>query len=521
MGMPEGQTIYGVCLLRGVGVASNAVDATGFLRKAADHGYAFAQYVLASNYEVGEGVAKDASEAVKWCRKAAEQGYAPGQFHLALRYSEGVGVAKDATESLKWLRKAAEQGYAPAQLNLGSSYLIGDGVDKDEGEAKKWFTAAADRGNDRAQYNLGWCYQHGAGVTKDEPEAAKWFRKAADQGLAEAQYALGRCLSTGQGVAADVQEAVKWYRKAADQGNATAHEALGGAYDRGCGVIQDDLRACSHYLIAGALGTAEARSQSAVERLRTDRLTRAEYADAQRLAAEWMERHRDKSVAVQTSEDEPQPLGTHPRQTSSGSGFVISEDGYFLTCAHVVEDGSVYKVLLGGSTYSAVLVQRDPLNDLALLKLSGKGFSPVPLRADLPNMGARVFTIGFPHPSIQGPAAKFTDGVISSMTGIQDDVRTLQITVPVQGGNSGGPLFDSNGNVLGVVVSKLNAISVFSYTGDMPQNVNFAVKIGYAMPLVQNVLGLSGRLKSMRASQSDPGLLADLEKGCGLVLVYK
>jgi hypothetical protein len=78
-----------------------------------------------------------------------------------------------------------------------------------------------------------------------------------------------------------------------------------------------------------------------------------------------------------------------------------------------------------------------------------------------------------------------TKGEISSLSGLQDDPRHWQISVPVQPGNSGGPLFDEAGNVIGVILSKLDAIKVAKFTGDLPQNVNYAVKSIYALPLLK------------------------------------
>lgn len=74
--------------------------------------------------------------------------------------------------------------------------------------------------------------------------------------------------------------------------------------------------------------------------------------------------------------------------------------------------------------------------------------------------------------------------MISATSGIQDDRRTYQISVPVQAGNSGGPLIDSEGRVVGIVASKLNAAKVFEWTGDLPQNVNYAVKSSHLHSLI-------------------------------------
>ena len=99
-------------------------------------------------------------------------------------------------------------------------------------------------------------------------------------------------------------------------------------------------------------------------------------------------------------------------------------------------------------------------------------------------LGAEVFTVGFPKTEILGVKPKLATGVISSRFGMRDDPRTYQISVPVQAGNSGGPLLNKQGQVVGVVAAKLNAAQVFNWIGDLPQNVNYAVK---SQPLLQLV----------------------------------
>jgi S1-C subfamily serine protease len=159
----------------------------------------------------------------------------------------------------------------------------------------------------------------------------------------------------------------------------------------------------------------------------------------------------------------------------TGSGFFISEDGYLITNFHVVKDASQVKVKKGGDVYPAEVVHVDKDNDLALLKVSGK-FKPLNISTNEAQLGQAVFTIGFPDMLVQGTAPKYTDGKISSLAGIQDDPRDFQISVPVQPGNSGGPLVDMQGNVVGVVVAKLDEIAILSATGNLPQNVNYAIK---------------------------------------------
>jgi TPR repeat protein len=131
--------------------AKNYQAAVDQFEKAAQQGYAPAQFALGTVYRTGHGAAKDDAEAVTWYRTAAERGYAPAQDYLGSMYQNGRGVAQDDAEAVSWYRKAAEQGYAPAQTNLGSMYLRGQGVAKDDAEAVSWYRKAADQGYAPAQ----------------------------------------------------------------------------------------------------------------------------------------------------------------------------------------------------------------------------------------------------------------------------------------------------------------------------------------------------------------------------------
>jgi S1-C subfamily serine protease len=117
--------------------------------------------------------------------------------------------------------------------------------------------------------------------------------------------------------------------------------------------------------------------------------------------------------------------------------------------------------------------------------MSYGNFPSVPVKSSREVMlGQTVFTIGFPNIGLQGHSPKFTKGEISSLSGFQDDPRHWQISVPVQPGNSGGPIFDETGNIVGVVLAKLDALKVAKVTGDLSQNVNYGIKSVYALPLL-------------------------------------
>ncbi len=184
--------------------------------------------------------------------------------------------------------------------------------------------------------------------------------------------------------------------------------------------------------------------------------------------------------------------GVHAQRASTGSGFFITEDGYFITCFHVVvNSGKITLRNLKGETFEARAIAVDRSNDLALLKAevsSGVRFKPLPLAAsgDV-RRGAAIVTMGFPNINQQGIEPKVTDGIINSFSGANNDARVFQISAAVQTGNSGGPLITMDGNVIGVVASKLDAQAMARQTGDIPQNVNYAIKSQYVLDMLDKV----------------------------------
>jgi len=173
----------------------------------------------------------------------------------------------------------------------------------------------------------------------------------------------------------------------------------------------------------------------------------------------------------------------------SGTGWPVV-GGFVVTNHHVVA-GHKKIVLLrqDGMKIPGSVAMEDATNDLVLIRVKDASQLPpaLPLATAAAHAGARVFTIGYPHPDFMGSEPKVTDGLISAVTGLGNDPRTYQISVPLQAGNSGGPLLNMNGEVVGITTSKLRAAKVFKWTGDLPQNVNYAIKTGYLTMLLSSV----------------------------------
>jgi S1-C subfamily serine protease len=179
------------------------------------------------------------------------------------------------------------------------------------------------------------------------------------------------------------------------------------------------------------------------------------------------------STPDQTNPDAPEPGFGYGTAWATSQGFLV-------TACHVVENTKAILIIgPDGRQHSVKRSWLDPENDVAVLEIEDKsiGKTGLPLATAPAKLGEEVFTIGFPHPDFMGFSPKYTSGVISSKHGLGDDPMSYQISVPIQGGNSGGPLINKRGEVVGIVVSKLRAFDIFLQTGDVSENVNYAVKI--------------------------------------------
>ena len=164
----------------------------------------------------------------------------------------------------------------------------------------------------------------------------------------------------------------------------------------------------------------------------------------------------------------------------NGSGFVIGRDGettFIVTNHHVVEDCAKVTVIYDGESYEASVRAKDANSDLALLETNIPAARPASFsRLSRARLGEAVTAAGYPLQGLLSKSLNVTGGNVSALAGLGDDAKHIQITAPLQPGNSGCPFLHGAGNVIGVAASKLNAIAAAELTGDLPQNVNFAIK---------------------------------------------
>ena len=542
----------------GHGISQNYAEALHWYRMAADQGNANAQWNLSVMYRRGQGVPQDDAEAVRWSRRAAERGHASAQSYLGLMYELGRGVKQDHIEAVHWYRLAADQGNGYAEYRLGLMYANGRGVSQDDVEAVRWCRLAAEQGLAEAQAFVGTAYSYGRGVSQNDAEAIRWFRMAADQGDALAQYIVAYRYFEGIGVPQDYVQAYIYANLAAAGLQGEDKKAAAMLRDDVAARLTPAARARAQELTRNWRPDAQPAPQvasppraltdedvlgksAAVEDVqaklaalgydpgpadavmgwRTRAAIRAFQADvglpvdgkiSDRLIAALGDAEANgRSAAAHIAAADPgsKSAGAKPweryaeqrRLESTGTGFAIGEDGQIVTNHHVVADCAEVRVRPAGQdAMPGAVVARDAGNDLALLRAQVR----LPVAAIRDDGGIRagdsVVAVGFPLPGLLASDANVTTGTVSALAGIGNDTRFLQMTVPVQPGNSGGPLLDLEGRVVGVVVGKLDALKVASVTGDIPQNVNFAIKAG----VLRSFLDASGVAVARRDLLAEP-----------------
>jgi len=185
------------------------------------------------------------------------------------------------------------------------------------------------------------------------------------------------------------------------------------------------------------------------------------------------------ATATEPSSESNRPVESAPAKTLAGSAFFISSDGVAVTNAHVVN--GCHTVLDRATKRTGEVLAVDAANDMALVKFAPQEDRPVGVlrQGSPPKLGEEVVVFGFPLTGLLSPEGVVTTGSVSAAHGPGGDSRFFQISAPLQSGNSGGPVLDRSGNVIGVAVAKLNALKLAAVTGELSQNVNFAIKGDY------------------------------------------
>jgi uncharacterized protein len=415
----------------------------------------------------------DYAGVIAQCKAAAEAGDASCENFIGLLYAEGKGVARDWTEAARWFRRAADQGHIHAAHNLAFAYETGQGVPKDLPAAKKWYRQAAEHGMPEAAFNLGVLLVR---EEKDATEAVKWFRRAAAQGLARAEAAMGLSYEEGQGVRRNYKSAAKWYDAAAEQGDADAAGHLATLYERGLGIETDLEEAYFWYKIAlkGGAEGYKRENEAGLKRV-TARLSKQQIAAAEESLRDWRPQAAEAAAPRphrRKGKGDPGGRGLY----ATGSGFFVSASGHLLTNNHVVAECHEVRVTEGEKGTPARLVAADVERDLAVLQVPHATSAAIFRGGERVHAGESVVVVGFPLSGLLTSEPIVSTGIVSALAGPRDDRRLLQMSAPIQPGNSGGPLLDASAHVVGVVVASLSTMKLAKATGVIPENINFAVK---------------------------------------------
>lgn len=497
-------------------------------RHLAENGDPRAQTNIGILYETGQGVPPNFDEAERWLNEAAKQGFAPAQRKLAYRYLTGRGFAeRNYAKARHWYLMLAQRGDIYALRYLSFIYENGGpGLSRNLTEAYAWYAVFSALVNTPGAASI---------ISKDLNKIASRLSQselAKAQKMADERYtsltnqtAVGSPLpppsaydglvrpaprshatpkNTGKSEISTAEESKKQRlgeskalkSRGADTERSSADQTAAESHFR-IQEIQKSLAALG-YDPGSADGILGPKTHQAIREYQRGRGATVTGEASQELYADLLQDRLRFGPPPGFQLERPlyEPKLRPLEKDSTGSGFVVSREGHILTNYHVV--GGCREIRLPPYTVGQVMVG-DTHVDLALLKakrdprllaeakrrglISQKQELPEPIFEKFARFnqdqsvrpGDEIIVIGFPLHGLLTSGPTITTGAVSALSGPADDRRILQITAPVQQGNSGGPLLDLSGNIAGVVVGKLNALKIAALTGDIPQNVNFAV----------------------------------------------
>lgn len=474
-----------------------------WLTKSAAQGYLPAMQSLGMLYVLGVDAPKsdkqlfprDVMKGVGYLKSAAEKGEWESQWDLAVLYQSGYANVQPNKElSEKYWEMLDKQTDPETQYQIANYYRVRDKQKYVSGKNKykekkldfeesnkiavEWYKKSAAQNNSNAEYSLYQMYEAGIGTFRDIAVANDYLKEAAEHGNYSAMFDLGaKYLFGSDGMPKDYGLAFTWLLKAANQNETAswsdvhrARNAVGVFYEYGYGVEKDNVIAYAWYNLGASGGYQKSKENLA----RIERSMKPEQViEAQALSRSWkpgLELTRENSGG----QAKASVGGTSGRLAGSGTGFYITTQGHLLTNNHVV-DGCA-EVRIPASSSVAKVVVTDSVNDLAILQDGGKNKSYLTFNGSKsPSQGEEVYVFGYPLDGYLPSSGVVSNGILSALAGPGNNSSWIQISAPVQPGNSGGPVLNKVGNVIGVVVAKANALRLAKVTGDIPQNINFAV----------------------------------------------
>jgi len=532
LGHIEACATWGHYQYYGIGVPTNMPEGVKFLEQAAAKDDEFAIQTLYWAHNNPKFKGRDPRLAFQHLQRISEQGDGETCYLLARCYYFGQGTDKDDRKQLALLRRGQAKQNTQCMASLAWAYQWGSlGLTKDDDLAVSTYLRAARLGRQRCydsaasillnnkndgyfrailqeaekadapdcHFWLGFHHHYGReGLAKDEAKAAALYERSVAAGNNLAKTYLGLLLIDGQGVPKNPQRAITLIKEAALAGIDFAQFSYAYYLNQGTGTVQDASMAYFWANIAAASGENEAYGKQRDDLAK--KIGPSETLRVQALCREWLS-SRKGTQNLPANPDRETPAG------GSGSGLIFTLDGYVLTNHHVVAGGSQFKVITArGEEIAASLIASDEKLDVAVLKLAStyraKDFPNPPklVSSGKVKSGEKVFTVGHPLGDLLSSEAKYNDGTISAMSGMGNDQHIMQISVPIQPGNSGGPLANTRGEVVGLIVATVNGSALLKEANILAQNINFAIK---SDPILA-FLGEKGLSSKQGVTSDDP-----------------
>lgn len=439
-----------------------------------------AQMLIALWFYSDAGDHRSYADAFTWFLVSANNQNAVSQYMLATMYEAGKGVTVDIGNALKFYGESASQGYAPAQNDLGVIFQNGQGVPRNYAIAFKLISAAANQGLVIAQTNLCRNYIYGYGTSRDMIQAYKWCNLAASQGDQDASKeldALQNQMSQRQ-IALAQKLSIEWVAQpssAADIQNSNEDQHhQHGQFSEKVKAAQTLLISVG-YNIGVADGVLGPRTVHAILDFEAKHgLTQdGQVSDALIALLAQADSQRKGSNRIGAVSNR---LAHKLHLVATGTGFYVTSSGYMITNAHVVNGCAEMRFSYEGGTQTPTIMATDKIDDLALLKASNPQEKYAIFRDGAGiTAGDSITVLGYPLPGILSGELTVTNGLINALGGVEGRVTQFQFSAPIQPGNSGGPILDSHGHLVGITEAKLGDIWSAQATGNIPENVNFGI----------------------------------------------
>jgi len=489
-----------------------------WFKKAAEQNNLEAMYLVGKIYYNYKYKKQNIDKAVQWFKKAAKDNHTVALFDLGIYYRYS-----DPKKAFFYFHRAAENGYPRACFWTGNMYKKGEGVERNEKLAIDWYTKGAKLDDFICQEELAILYfrkalkiesdyKRGLRYSNSEiyyEKAVYWAKKVAWKGSVVGQEIVADLNYKGKGgLSKNYNEALYWYKKASEVSNWRGAEnrlKVGKMYMNGLGTKKD-------YILAYAwINSALERGSEFVQEdglnllnYLEQRMTKGQIAYAQSIDPIKVMKKKKSSNLKKND------------QGTTGTGFFVNNT-YLLTNNHVVKECK--RIELRNVNYKSEthIITQDVQNDLAVLKADKKNNSYLMFKAGRGvRVGEEIVVLGYPLGILLGSGIKLTSGNISGLTGLINDTTKVQLTAPVQPGNSGGPLLDRSGNVVGVIVARLEK----GLSGRNAQNVNLAIKSNVAQMFL-DTNNIDYEVKMSKKKKELPDIAEEAKNAVVQVMCYQ